>query len=193
LTKKQRIILNFVGKHTDVKPRLLILTIIAFSAVHGSVSAGGLSAGLFNSPKGFGFSIDYIASDNIYNSYNVYADIFGMMDGRYDSPGIKACYLHYNRLAAFNYKDTDCGLFLAPGASTGYVRDMGSDKFGAILTADVALALRLSYQRSIDIELGAVAELGFIARKTGSGTQMNIYNNGLVQALFPTLKILLRF
>ena len=41
--------------------------------------------------------------------------------------------------------------------------------------------------------MGMVAELGFIARNTPKGVQMNIYNNGLTQALIPTLKIMARF
>lgn len=176
-----------------MKPRLIILNLVAFLAVQSYASAGGVSAGLFNSPKGFGICVDYVASDIIYNSYSVYADCYGMLSGTYRNPGVKACYLHYNRLASFDYDGARGGLFLGPGASSGLVRDNGSDKFGVLLTADIALAVRLSFPRHIDIEMGMVAELGFIARNTPKGVQMNIYNNGLTQALIPTLKIMARF
>lgn len=176
-----------------MKLRLIILCTMAFFAMHATASAGGVSAGLFNSPKGFGISIDYLASDGIYNSYNAYADIYGMMSGKYRNPGIKLVYLHYNRLASFDYQEAECGLYLGPGVSSGVVRDSGSEKFGMILTADIALSLRVSFQRNIDLELGTVAELGFIARKNPQGVQMSIYNSGLVHALVPTLKIMARF
>jgi len=182
-----------VGKQIDVKPKLLILSMLLLSALHTQASAGGLTAGLLNSSKGFGLSIDYVASDIIYNSYNVYADIYGMISGRYSTPGIKAYYLHYNRLASFSYKEASCGLFLGPGASIGYVRDMGSEDFGTMLSADIALSLRVSFKRNIDLEFGTVAELGFHAINTANGVQMGIYNNGLLQALQPTLKIMARF
>ena len=85
-----------------MKPRLIILNLVAFLAVQSYASAGGVSAGLFNSPKGFGICVDYVASDIIYNSYSVYADCYGMLSGTYRNPGVKACYLHYNRLACLN-------------------------------------------------------------------------------------------
>lgn len=129
----------------------------------------------------------------VYNSYTLYADAFGMYSGEFTTPGIKAVYLHYNRFASFSSRFADYDLFLAPGASTGYVRDRGSDNLGFLVSADLAMAFRATFKRKIDIEFGMFAELGFKSGYSGGKAQLGIYNNGLTQALYPTLKIMMRF
>ena len=155
--------------------------------------AGDLSAGVFNSPKGFGISLDYYATEDIYNSYTVYADMYKMFSGTYRNAGVKFVYLHYNRLGGKDYGNTRFDLFLGPGASSGYVRDFDSEQFGLTLTADIALALRARFDRCFDIEFATLTELGFIARDAGGKTQVSIYGNGIRQVFLPTLKIMLRF
>jgi len=176
-----------------VKIRILALTMSFLLAVQFNAHAQGWSAGLYNSLKGMGVSIDYKANDDIYNSFTLLADMTGIFGGRYTEPGIKMVYLHYNRLSAFSTEHADFGIFLAPGASTGLVRDHDTDSFGTILTADIAIALNACFIRNIDIEVGFMAELGFFATSTVSGTQMNIYDNGLRKAMIPSIKLMYRF
>lgn len=176
-----------------MKARISMMIAVFLLAMQLDASAGGLSAGIFNSYKGFGLSIDAVATEDIYNSYNLYADVLGMYNGANRYPGIKAVYLHYNKFASINSKMADYNLYLGPGASAGYVRDHASEKPGIVLTADLALAFRASFKKNIDMELGMVAELGFISEKTSGRTQIRIYNNGLMQALIPTLKIMYCF
>ena len=166
---------------------------LACLAVHINASAGGLSAGLFNSVKGFGFSIDYNASEDILNSYTVYADVYGMYSGVSHNAGIKFVYLHYNRLSQLESTHARYDIFLGPGSSTGYVRDLGAEKYGLILTADLAVALRVYFSRNLELELATIAELGFSYGESDNKSQLDIYANGLMQALQPTLKIMVRF
>ncbi|MBP5566810.1 MAG: hypothetical protein J6X57_04900 [Bacteroidales bacterium] len=181
-----------------MKARKLITLALACLAVHLSAFAGGVedgtvSAGLYNSPKGFGMSLDYYANSEILNSYTVYADIYGMMSGKYKGAGVKFVYLHYNRLTWFETDNARFDVFLGPGGSTGYVRDYNHDRFGFMLTADVSFAIRACFKRNFDIELANVAELGFLVGEEGGHTQLRIYNNGLTQALIPSLKLMFRF
>lgn len=176
-----------------MKQRIIIASVLAMFAMHGVADAGELSAGVFNSFKGFGLSLDYAPSTGILNSFMVYADTYRVFSGTYRDAGIKMVYLHYNRLKSFESDAASFDILLGPGASTGYVRDAGSELFGFILSADVAIALRARFQRNIDLELGAVAELGFISGDNGGKFQMSMYDNGLAQALLPFLKILVRF
>lgn len=176
-----------------MKARHYILVAVALLALHTHAMAGDLSAGIFNSPRGFGISLDYYATEDIYNTYIVYADMYGIYSGTYRNSGVKFIYLHYNRLGGIDTDYAAYGLFLGPGASTGYVRDFDSEKFGFTLTADIALALRAQFPKNFDLELAMMVEMGFIARDFEGKTQLDIYGNGLRQVFLPTLKIMYRF
>lgn len=154
----------------------------------------GVSPGLFSSPKGAGFSIDYEVSRNIRNSYIVLADLYGVVKGRYDTPGIKAVFLHYNRFAGFESGGTAVDFYFAPGVSMGYVRDSGSEGLYGISTAvDIALAGRINFERGFDIEVGFNCEAGLFSRSIDKGVRMSLYRNGLTQAYYPFVKISYRF
>lgn len=162
-------------------------------SLHTNAAAGDLSAGVFNSPKGFGISLDYYATQDIYNSYTAYAYMYRMFFDNTENAGVKFMYLHYNRLKGWERNNARFDLFIGPGASTGYVRDNDSEAFGMILTADIAIALRIRFTRSIDMEISNVAELGFIARDNKGKSEVSIYNDGLIQTILPALKLMIRF
>lgn len=176
-----------------MKERISIMLALSLMAMQFNAFAGDLSAGIFNSYKGFGICLDHNATEDIINSYSLYADVYGMYDGTYDDAGVKLVYLHYNKIGTIDSRFARYDLYLGPGASTGYARDHAADKPGIILTADLGLAFRASFKRSIDLELGIVAELGFISGNSEGKAQIKIYNNGLLQALIPTFKIMYRF
>ena len=177
-----------------MKIRACMTTILVLLSMQGSLRAGDrLSAGLFNSYKGFGISLDYAANEDILNSYIIYADTYRMFDGTYGDAGLKLVYIHYNRLSSFSSERASFDLLLGPGASTGYARDWGTDRLGFIFTADVAVAFKVRIIRNIDLELGAFAELGFVTGNNGSQFLLSMYDNGLRQAFIPFLKIMKRF
>lgn len=176
-----------------VKARIGIIIFISLLTVQYNAFAGGVYVGVFNSFRGFGISMDYAATEDIINSYNLYADVYGMYDGTHRNAGIKLAYLHYNKLATVDARHARYDLYLGPGASTGYVWDHASDSRGIVLTADLGLAFRACFKRNVDMEFGMFAELGFISGKTQGKTQIKIYQNGLLQALIPTLKIMYHF
>ena len=176
-----------------MRTRLTIASVLLLFLMQGRLCAGDLSAGMFNSVRGFGISLDYAAGSDILNSYMLYADTFGVYHGKYRDAGVKLVYLHYNRLTSFGSDSCEFDVVLGPGASTGYARDRDSDRFGYLLTADIALAIRAKYGRNIDLELGTFTELGFITGESGGNFQLRMYDNGLYQSLLPFLKIMIRF
>lgn len=171
----------------------LACVVVQFHAYAGDGPDGGISAGLYNSPKGFGISLDYSAGADILNSYTIYADIYRMITDADKDAGVKFVYLHYIRLTNIETQSGRFDFYLGPGASTGYVRDYAHDHMGFILTADVAFAVRYCFKRNFDLELANVAGLGFIVGDEGGHTQLSIYNNALFQALIPSLKLMIRF
>jgi len=170
----------------------MLISAIAMLSMHINASAGDLYTGIYNSFKGIGISMDYLPEYDIVNSYTVYADFNQVLSGKYRNAGIKAVYIHYNRLATVETQNAVIDLMLGPGASTGYVRDR-SENFGMILTADVGLALRVRFERNFIMELGSVAEFGFKSDRSDGNLHIGMYKNGLIQALLPSLKLMIGF
>ena len=157
------------------------------------LSAGGFQTGTFHSPKGFGICIDHRSSPDIINSYMLYADLYGVLDGSVCSPGVKLVYLHQNRFLTFKTGEAESGLFIAPGFSTGYVHDSGSERAGLITAADLSISVRFCFARNVDIEAGFLTELGFISRKGEYGPSIKVYQTGLHTGYIPHLKLMYRF
>ena len=176
-----------------MKTRSLIPLCLALFATHTLAVAGDFHAGLYNSLKGVGVGIDYDANEDICNSYILYADIFGLPDGSIAYPGIKLVYLHQNSILRFCGNDAEYVVFIAPGFSTGYVRDHGKANPGYVTAADFSLCVRMNTSSSIRLELGFLAEIGLISRFSSTGSQVGIYSNGLRQCWYPSIKIMYRF
>ena len=174
------------------KIKILLLTACVLLS-HANMNAGGFQTGTFHSPKGFGFCFDHPAVDGIINSYILYADLYGIWDGSKTVPGIKLVYLHQNRLLAFRLPETNAGLFIAPGFSTGYVTDRGKEGHGIVTAADISLSIRFSFEKAFELEAGFLLELGFFSQYQNNYTSTQLYENGLRNAARPHIKLLYRF
>ena len=176
-----------------MKVRIRLLVAAALFALQINAFAGNFYTGLFNSPRGFGLSIDYTTKSDIRNSFTVYADIYKMTDGSADAPGVKIVYLHYNRIGGLTGPHATYDLFIAPGFSTGYVLDKDKVYPGILTAADISFALRMVPERHFELEFGVLTEIGLISGVGKGGTQTGIYSNGLRQSLYPIIKIMYRF
>ena len=171
-----------------------ILAVLACALLpYAGLTAGGFQTGLFNSLKGFGLCMDHPATPDIINSYMLYADMYGVLDGRICSPGVKLVYLHQNRLLAFDAGEAQAGLFIAPGVSTGIVYNSDPEFPGLLTAACLSVSLRFSFTRRIEIETGFFTELGFISRRNEYGTSIQVYDNGYQQSYSPHIKLMYRF
>lgn len=165
---------------------LLLLPAVQYYSFAGDYSLGG-----FNSPRGFGLSVDYALGDDIRNSYSVFAETYGIFGGKYNVPGLKGMFLHYNRLASLDMEFSALDLFFAPGGSIGWVRDNASgDRFGLCTSVDFAIASLLRFDRGISIEFGFVVEAGLFSRPSGNGVRISMYHNGVMQAYYPHIKLM---
>lgn len=164
------------------------------------VSAGSLaqehSLGLFNSPKGFGLSYTGSGSDGSLNTVNIFADMQGVISGKYTCPGVRADYCHGIILKTRETEWGNCQLYAGPGVSGGYVRDYGSDNFGILFALYGAAGARFNFTRGISIDLNFGADLGLWVeqrRSQGENNALKIYRNGLFRLPYPQLKIDYRF
>lgn len=159
-----------------------------------ALRAGDFSAGLFSSPKGFGLSLDYDTGGSILNSYTLYADIYGIPGDKFNDPGTKFVFSHYNLLGRVEKDDVLLSFWLGPGVSLGRVRDSGKGRsFGNAASVNCAASIRLQYSRRICVDLGFNLELGFFGDSNGRDYEITIYNNGIRQSWYPQVKILYEF
>lgn len=167
-----------------------------------------ISAGLFNSAKGFGLSLILPAKDNdSFESFDVYADIYGFPTGRAAYyPGIKVQALHNVVLDAKTLPSYNRFIYTGIGACAGYVRDY--EKFsrwetgpaylimnmGGIVCISGAAGIRWDFSRVV-LDLSLQADAGFYMRRheTQGNMIFQLYKNGLYNSFYPQFKIMWKF
>ena len=157
----------------------------AFSQTH--------SAGIFNSPKGFGIDWCSIRSDGTYfNSFNLYLDLCGVISGRTGTPGVKFDFCHDIIVKEKTVGQTRCLIYAGPGASVGYLRDFKSETMGAMIALNGSAGAKFIFNRGLSLDIGLGAELGLdISHKDSdpNAKVVTLYKNGLIRLLYPQLKI----
>lgn len=158
--------------------------------------------GLFNSPKGFGISYEQegTKSTEFFSSYSLYADIYGLCASRTPHPGIKfnASRLYY--IDIINGQQTSYIFYVGPGITAGYAHDFEKDywldfyktlskRAGAILALSGTGGCRITFNRSIMLDLSLTIEAGMHLRKENGSTKLSLYKNGIIQTLYPQLTI----
>ena len=155
--------------------------------------AGAQEAGFFNSPKGFGAQYSFAEKDGIPTS-------------RCSSPGYR---VNFSRQYIFRHMESagvSYTFYAGPGISTGMVRDhdkgkgfdltsliSGNPGFMLALSGDIGC--RFDFGRRVALDLSFMADAGIHVRvnekeKSYTATSLSVYNNGLIQFLYPQLTIL---
>lgn len=149
------------------------------------------SAGIFNSPKGFGITFSADTPNYGFNSFNLYADLTGVLSGKYSTPGVRFDYYRGIIIKALTTESFDCRLYAGPGVSTGFVRDYGSDNYGMLIALNGTFGAKFVFPRRIAIDLGVTADLGLHIRgeERGQTTNLKLYRNGLIRILYPQIKL----
>ena len=162
------------------------------------------SLGLFNSLKGIGVSLELDKKAKEFNSFALYAEMFGIPTGRCSTPGVKFNWSHNFILRQFENDATVYSLYAGPGISCGYMRDfeVGERQSDARLkltrNPGISAALsgsggcRFAFKGRIALDLSFTADLGIFIRKdeTLNNFDLNLYRNGLAQCFYPQLSIL---
>lgn len=171
--------------------------------------AGAQEYGLFNSPKGVGASVRLPEKDGIFHTVNAYVDIYGVVTSRCSYPGYKANISREYVCSRFERDGFSVSFYAGPGLSVGYVRDHDKGRgfdLTSLMADNEGVALALSgdagfffdFGRNVFLDLSWRAEAGIHLRrneaeKTYNAASLSLYNNGLLQALYPQLTIYFRF
>lgn len=166
--------------------------------------AQGPYLGVFNSLKGIGAALELPAKDpSEFNSFALYAEIFGIPTGRCSEPGVKFNWSHNFILWNTEKDSTVYSIYAGPGISCGYMRDfeLGKRKDKSLVLTKkpgVMTALsgtggaRFSFSGRIALDLSFTLDLGIFVRRDEAlnNFDLNLYRNGLAQSLYPQLSIL---
>ena len=180
----------------------LLLGILSAAAPSSAAAGprGVVTAGVFNSPKGFGLSA--AASGLV---FVLYADIYGIPRGRQDTPGIKFNLTRCRTVRSFGIPDGECSLYFGPGVSLGWVHDLDNSVAGQDALAEnpgVCLALsgrvgiRADFPSSkLSLDVSLTGEAGMHVRRDEwmGNLDLSLYKAGLHQLIYPQLTISRRF
>ena len=174
------------------------LVIVAFIFLPMSLPArpageGDVYWGTIHSPKGFGAFADFVWPGRGFNSFGVYADIYGISSLKASVPGVRFSFLHNVVLKQGSLGDDGAtySLFGGPGVMAGYLldRDMRQG-IAAGLTGDIGV--RFDFPSSFAVSIFLQGDLA-LHMKIHSQTTVALYQNGLYQAWIPVLSISYNF
>lgn len=169
-----------------------------------SLNAQPASLGVFNSLKGIGATVEIPRGENEFMSFVAFTEIYGIPTGRCDKPGVKARFSHNFIFKTFEQEATIFMLYAGPGVTAGYMRDFEVgrriDKTltlthnpGLMAALCGSIGCRFSFESRIALDLSFTADLGIHARKDEAlhNIDVRMYRNGLMQAFYPELSILI--
>lgn len=167
-----------------------------------------LSAGSFNSPKGFGLCLETgcLTTGSALTRYTVYADIYGLPRGRIAAPGLKANFSLCRALKKYDDLDgISAVLYAGPGVSAGWVHDIERSVAGKehlVNNPGLAAALsgvagvRLTFSgRPWVLDISFLGEAGFLIRQDEfmDNKDLTLYKAGIHQVVYPQINIIRRF
>ncbi|MBR5042124.1 MAG: hypothetical protein IKX67_02700 [Bacteroidales bacterium] len=178
--------------------------LLALAAV--PLRVGAQELGLYNSPKGIGATLRQQEHDGIFHSALFYVDIYGVATSRCSYPGYKLNVSRQYVLKSIPRNGYTMTFYAGPGLSAGYVRDhdkgrgldmtsLMSDYQGVMAGLSGDAGCRFDFGGNIALDLSLMAEAGVHVRqdtKGGNFLKLSIYNNGLIQSVFPQLTFLFK-
>ena len=149
--------------------------------------------GTIHSPKGFGAFADFVWEGHGFNSFGVYADIYGISSLKASVPGVRFSFLHNVVLkqGRLGNGEASYSIFAGPGVMAGYLldRDMRIG-VAAGLTGDIGV--RFDFPSSFAVGVFLQGDLA-LHLKLNSQTTVSLYQNGLYQAWIPVVSISYNF
>ena len=149
--------------------------------------------GTIHSPKGFGAFADFVWEGHGFNSFGVYADIYGISSLKASVPGVRFSLLHNVVLKQGSLGDGEASysIFAGPGVMAGYLldRDMRIG-VAAGLTGDIGV--RFDFPSSFAVGVFLQGDLA-LHLKLNSQTTVSLYQNGLYQAWIPVVSFSYNF
>lgn len=189
--------------------KLRYILLLVFSLGLTALPVGAQeSLGLYNSVKGFGAVVRTAPSEGIFHSACAFIDIYGVPTSRCSYPGIRVNASRYYTLGQSARGDINYRFYAGPGVTAGYVRDhdkgrgidlvsLFGDNEGVALALSGGGGCLFDFGGRVCLDLSLTADIGVHIRRNEDergyfAPSLSIYNNGLIQALYPQLTILFK-
>lgn len=189
--------------------KLRYILLLVFSLGLTALPVGAQeSVGLYNSVKGFGAVMRTVPKEGTFHSVCAFVDIYGVPTSRCSYPGIRVNASRYYTLGQSGRGDIKYRFYAGPGVTAGYVRDhdkgrgidlvsLFGDNEGVALALSGGGGCLFDFGSRVCLDLSLTADIGVHIRRNEDergyfAPSLSIYNNGLIQALYPQLTILFK-
>ena len=154
--------------------------------------AKSLSIGTFQSPKGIGLCMEVWQESTSFDTFDIIADMFGVLNGSYSKPGIKATYCRDIILKHIDHDEYDVDLYAGPGVTAGYVRDIHEPlSLVAGMTGSAGCRLFFDSRRVVvcfELGLDLAAEVN--RNNRFRTVDLTIYKSGILHSFYPQVRLL---
>ena len=157
---------------------------------------GDVYWGTTHSAKGFGVYADFLWRGSGFNSFGVYADIYGISSLKASVPGVRFSFLHNVVLkqGSLGEDGATYSYFMGPGVMAGYLMDRDIKLgFAAGLTGAAGVRFDFPSSFAVCIFLQGDVALHLKREQLESHPTLSLYKNGLYQAWMPVLSISYHF
>ena len=173
---------------------LLVAAIImpALALKAPAQDAKSLSFGSFHSPKGIGLCMEFQQEQAYFDTFDIIADMFGILNGDYSRPGYKATYCRDIILKHFHQDEYKLDLYAGPGVTAGYVRDI-HEPMSIIAGLSGSAGCRLFFDSRrlvINLELGLDLAAEINRNNRFKNIDLDIYKSGILHMFYPQVRIL---
>lgn len=186
--------------------RHIIVFLVALS-LSANAAAQHTSFGLYNSVKGFGFSLNVANGEGTWvDALILFADIYGFPTARTHAPGIKFNYSREFIIHTIETPEVLFSFYFGPGFSAGYVKDYEKSYFqditvhltnnhGFVAALSGTGGCRFNFTKHIELDLSFTLEAGLHIRKDEKQDNIHVglYKNGIFESFYPQLSILSYF
>ena len=151
-----------------------------------------LSLGTFHSPKGLGFCLESQQEQGSFDSFDLIADIFGILRADYSTPGIKATYYRGIVLKHREHDGFFSDFYAGPGVTAGYVRDI-HEPFSTVAGLSGVIGERLCFDKKrivVCMEAGMDLALELNRNNRYRNINLTLYKSGILHTFYPQIRIL---
>ena len=178
----------------DLTKALVIVALIflPLSLPARPAGEGDVFWGTIHSPKGFGVYADFLWPGHGFNSFGVYADIYGISSLKASVPGVRFSFLHNVVLkqGCLGEDGASYSFFLGPGVMAGYLMDRDIRAgLAAGVTGDTGVRFDFPSSFSVCIFLQGDLALHLKREHLESHPTLSLYQNGLYQVWMPMISI----
>ncbi len=168
----------------------LLLPALAWKAPAQEVKS--LSIGTFHSPKGIGLCMELKQESASFDSFDIIADMFGVLNGSHSKPGIKATYCRDIILKHSSHDEYDLDLYAGPGITAGYVRDI-NEPMSLVAGMSGSAGCRLFFDSRrvvVYLELGLDLAAELNRNNRFRNVDLTIYKSGILHVFYPQVRLL---